>query len=77
MSLPHLHSSVSAREAKPSAPAPLGSTGSSATKKRSELFPHNPLKSLDSDERIQGNPRESNPDKRALSSRKGDEPRKS
>jgi hypothetical protein len=33
----------------------------SAQKKTSSLFPRNPLKSLDSDERIQGNPRESNP----------------
>jgi hypothetical protein len=35
--------------------------GKSAEKEVLSLFPHNPLISLDSDERIQGNPRESNP----------------
>jgi hypothetical protein len=36
----------------------------------------NPLKSLDSDERIQGNPRESNPHERESSQQNGQGPRK-
>jgi len=39
--------------------------------------PRNPLKSLDSDERIQGNPRQPQPVIRAPSRRNGQEPRKS
>jgi hypothetical protein len=39
-------------------------------------IPRNPLKSLDSDERIQGNPRKSNSGKWVFSQRKGDKPRK-
>jgi hypothetical protein len=34
--------------------------GETARKKRPRFLPRNPLKSLDSDERIQGNPRKSN-----------------
>jgi hypothetical protein len=44
--------------------------------KRSAFFVYNPLKRLDSDERIQGNPRESNPHNRGLSPRNGPLPRK-
>jgi len=39
-------------------------------------MPGNPLISLDSDERIQGNPRKSNPHDRRFSQRNGREPRK-
>ena len=57
------------------APAPLNA------RERREKFssrenPHNPLISLDSDERIQGNPRKSNPHKRGFSQRNGEAPRK-
>jgi hypothetical protein len=47
-----------------------------AKKKRSRFFPHNPLKTFDSDERIQGNPRKSNPDNQGFSQQKGPAPRK-
>jgi hypothetical protein len=47
-------------------PAPLNAT-EKAAKKRFRLKLHNSLKSLDSDERIQGNPRESNTQKRGIS----------
>ena len=40
------------------------------------LVPRNPLKSLDPDERIQGNPRKSNPHKRGPSQRNAMAPRK-
>ena len=40
-------------------------------------MPFNPLKSLDSNERIQGNPRKSNASESGFSQRKGDRPRKS
>jgi len=40
-------------------------------------IPRNPLISLDSDERIQGNPRESNSQSARVSRDKGDEARKS
>jgi hypothetical protein len=43
----------------------------------SAKIPRNLLKSLDSDERIQGNPRKSNTPWRAFSQRKGLAPRKS
>ena len=46
-------------------------------KKFSRFYPHNPLKRLDSDERIQGNPRQSNAHKPGSSQRESDEPRKS
>jgi hypothetical protein len=42
---------------------------------RSRKIRRNPLKSFDSDERIQGNPSLSNPPKRGLSRSKGQEPR--
>ena len=42
-------------------PAPLNARGKSARKNFPRLNPRNPLKSLDSHERIQGNPRQSNP----------------
>jgi hypothetical protein len=40
------------------------------------IYPRNPLKSLDSHERIQGNPRESNTSRGGLSQRNGLKPRK-
>jgi hypothetical protein len=40
------------------------------------LYPRNSLISLDSDERIQGNPRKSNPQNRGFSQRNGRSPRK-
>jgi hypothetical protein len=48
----------------------------SADKNCSRFMPRNPLISLDSDERIQGNPRKSNPHDRGSSQRNSDEPRK-
>src|SRR3984957_5737255 len=50
--------------------------GKSATKNYSRFKPRNPLKSLDSDERIQGNPRQSNPHEQGSSQRNGQGPRK-
>jgi hypothetical protein len=52
-------------------------SGKSAGKKFSAFISCNPLKSLDSDERIQGNPNESNSSKAGLSQRNGEAPRKS
>src|SRR6202041_3634988 len=49
----------------------------SVEKKFSAVFPRNPLISPDSDERIQGNPRKSNPQNRGFSQRNGEGPRKS
>ena len=46
----------------------------SVEKKFSAVFPRNPLISPDSDERIQGNPRKSNPQKPGFSQRNGEEP---
>jgi hypothetical protein len=43
----------------------------------SRKIPRNPLKRFDSDERIQGNPSFSNPQKRGLSRSNGLRPRKS
>src|ERR1700733_6858328 len=40
-------------------------------KKFSRFYLHNPLKRFDSDERIQGNPRKSNPSELRFSQRKG------
>src|ERR1700722_2019875 len=48
----------------------------SAEKNCSRFKPRNPLKSLDSDERIQGNPRKSNPHERGSSQQNGQGPRK-
>jgi hypothetical protein len=50
--------------------------GKSARKNFPRFKPHNPLKSLDSDERIQGNPRQFNPHERWPSERNSHEPRK-
>src|ERR1700722_6906296 len=47
-----------------------------ARKKLPRFMPRNPLKSLDSDERIQGNPRQSNPHNRGYLQRNGRGPRK-
>ena len=44
-------------------------------KNSSRFYPRNPLKSINSDEKIQGNPRKSNPHNRGSSQRNGDEPR--
>jgi hypothetical protein len=43
----------------------------------SRIYPCNPLKGLDSDERILGNPRKSNTAEREFLQQKGDPPRKS
>jgi hypothetical protein len=51
--------------------------GETARKNFPQFMPHNALKSLDSDERIQGNPRKSNARKQGLSQQNGDKPRKS
>src|SRR3984957_21271625 len=48
---------------------PLFRGDKSGGKKPSRFYPRNPLKSLDSDERIQGNPRNSNPQNRGLRSK--------
>jgi hypothetical protein len=52
-------------------------SGKSARKNFSAFISRNPLKSLDSDERIQGNPNESNSSKEGLWQRNGEAPRKS
>ena len=60
LSLPHEQSCASAWP-RPQAPVPaLRTPGKRAEKKYSRFKLRNPLKSLDSDERIQGNPRKSN-----------------
>ena len=59
------------------APPRIRTPGKRARKNFSAKIPRNPLISLDSDERIQGNPRKSNPHKRRSSQRNGQEPRKS
>jgi hypothetical protein len=46
-------------------------------KKCLSFFPRNPLKSPDSDERIQGNPRKSNTQSQGFSRRNREAPRKS
>jgi hypothetical protein len=48
----------------------------SAEKNFPGFFPLNPLISIDSDERIQGNPRKSNPHNPVFSQRNGEGPRK-
>src|SRR3984957_1786812 len=56
----------------------LGSPdGKAGEKNFSRFSPRNPLKNLDSDERIQGNPRKSNPHDRGFSQRNGAGPRES
>jgi hypothetical protein len=60
-----------------SRPGASEQNGKSGAKKSSTLFPRNPLKSFDSDERIQGNPRKSNPHSRGFSKPNGHAPRKS
>jgi hypothetical protein len=50
--------------------------GKSERKKFSRFIPRNSLKRLDSDERIQGNPRKSNTQKRGFSQRNRHAPRK-
>jgi hypothetical protein len=52
------------------------SQGKSARKISRARISRNPLISLDSDERIQGNPRKSNPENLGFSQRNSDEPRK-
>jgi hypothetical protein len=49
-------------------PAPHNTTPKTARKKLWRFMPRNPLKSLDSRERIQGNPRKSNPHNRGFRS---------
>src|ERR1700722_18526214 len=50
--------------------------GKGLRKKFPRFTSRNPLKSLDSDERIQGSPRKSNPHERGSSQRNGQGPRK-
>src|ERR1700749_1925325 len=58
-------------------PSPAGLTRRRGGREKfSPQKPRNPLKSLDSDERIQGNPRESKAHKRGSSRRNGQVPRK-
>jgi hypothetical protein len=77
LSLTDEHSYVSAWPRPPArVAAPLNRREKAARKIRSAKIPRNPLKSLNSDERIQGNPRESNPQKRGCLKRNGREPRK-
>ncbi len=57
-------------------PLAANAGGKTDTKKLSAKIPCNSLISLDSDERIQGNPRKSNPLKRGFSQRNGPDPRK-
>src|SRR5271169_3860972 len=63
-------------------PRPSGAVPALPTARQgaSKIFPasspRNPLKSRDSDERIQGNPRQSNPHERGSSPPHGHEPRK-
>jgi hypothetical protein len=77
LSSPHEQSCVSAppqpRAVAPGASSP-GAQG--AMKQLPRFMPRNPLKNLDSDERIQGNPRKSNPHNRGFSEPKGHPPRK-
>jgi hypothetical protein len=62
---------------RPRAPAPARVTPRERARKYFlALFARNPLKSLDSDERIQGNPRKSNPQKWGRLRRNRDGPRK-
>jgi hypothetical protein len=65
-----------AKTAGPPAPALLDRR-EGAGKIALRLKPRNPLKSLDSDERIQENPRQSNPWAGGPSQRNGHEPRES
>jgi hypothetical protein len=58
------------------APARLDFADKSLTKYFPRFMPRNQLISHDSDERIQGNPRKSNPHNRGISQRNGHEPRK-
>src|SRR6476660_8353922 len=46
---------------------PLFRDDKGGRKKSSRFYPRNPLKNLNSDERIQGNPRNSNPQNRGFS----------
>jgi ABC-type oligopeptide transport system ATPase subunit len=61
---------------RPHAPVPASRHGRSAEKNFARFMPGNPLISLDSDERIQGNPRKSNPHDRRFSQRNDQGPRK-
>jgi hypothetical protein len=60
-----------------SVPARGSCKGKSARNYFPRFKPRNPLKSLDSDERIQGNPRQSNAHERVFWQRNGHKPRKS
>ena len=72
-----MNNSRLSREARP---RPLGLSGfpwrEEREKNYSAKIPRNPLKSLDSDEGIQGNPRKSSAFGRGFSRRNGDRPRK-
>jgi hypothetical protein len=77
LSLPHDDSAIPHGLTARSVPAALHARGKSTRKNLPSFFPRNPLISRDSDERIQGNPRKSNPHNRGYSERNSQEPRKS
>jgi hypothetical protein len=66
LSLPHDDSAIPHGLTARSVPAALHARGKSTRKNLPSFFPRNPLISLDSDERIQGNPRKSNPHNRGV-----------
>src|SRR5271167_1489998 len=72
VTLPH-EQSCDSEDHRPQAlvPVPLNAMEKGLRKKFPRFKPRNPLKSLDSDERIQGNPRQSNTHQRGFSQRKG------
>jgi hypothetical protein len=61
---------------RPQEPVPASRAKTGLKKKLPRKIPRNPLISLDSDERIQGNPRNSNPHKQGFPRRNGRGPRK-
>jgi hypothetical protein len=74
-SLPHEQSHPS-EWPRPQAPVPASRAKTGLKKKLPRKIPRKPLISLDSDERIQGNPRNSNLHKQGFSRRNGEAPRK-
>src|ERR1700722_20161875 len=61
---------------RPQEPVPAPRAKPGLKKKPPRKIPRNPLISLDSDERIQGNPRNSNPHKLRFPRRNGEAPRR-
>jgi hypothetical protein len=77
ISLPHERAGDSTDSDRESAVQSRSIQGERRAKNVSPFMPRNPLISLVSHERIQGNPRKSNPHNQGFSERKGHEPRKS